>query len=239
MMPLITYITVVRNAVNDIDDTIGSVIPFLSDQVEYIIVDGKSTDGTVEKIKAYEGKISKWVSEADKGIYDAMNTGLRMASGAFVCFINIGDRLLNCPIRQLEKALQQNVAAVSFPVALSNKQLFYPSFSGRIKLENTLHHQGTYYRKSMVKEYNLLFKTFSDFDMHQNLYKNGEAVVVDHSVINSYHDLNGVSHDKKKLYEIFKVVRKNYGVVYSVLSYFYFKIRYGLQPKIRSVFKQN
>ena len=236
-MPLITYITVVRNGFTEIHQTIESILPFLSEQVEYVIVDGGSTDGTTEEIKRYEHKLARWISQPDKGIYDAMNTGLRLASGEFVCFLNMGDRLINCPVDILTDALHKNAAAVSFPVQLSDKQLFLPSFSGKIKLENTLHHQGTYYRKSKVAEYNLLFKTFSDFDLNQNLYKKKQLVLVNHSVVNSFHSLSGVSHNKKTLYEIFRVIRKNFGMGFSVLSFLYFNIKYGLQPKLKSLFK--
>lgn len=233
-MPLVTYITVVRNGVEEIDRTIQSILPFLSSQVEYIIIDGESTDGTVEKIKAYTKNINWWVSQKDKGIYDAMNTGLKMARGEFVCFINIGDELVSCPIRQLQLALQKDAAAISFPVQLSNGKIFFPSFSGKIKLENTLHHQGTYYRKSKVSKYDLSFKTFADFDQNQNLYKSDALVMIDHSVVNSIHRVNGISNSKSQFQEIFRVVRKNYGFAYSIFSLLYFKLKYGLASKLRS-----
>lgn len=87
---LVTIITVVFNGVEFLEKTIKSVIS--QTYVEYIIIDGGSTDGTVDVIKKYEDKITHWVSEPDKGIYDAMNKGIDLASGKWINFMNAGDR---------------------------------------------------------------------------------------------------------------------------------------------------
>ena len=73
--PLITVVTVVFNDVQHIEDTILSVVNQTYPNIEYIIIDGGSTDGTIDIIKKYEERIAYWVSEPDKGIYDAMNKG--------------------------------------------------------------------------------------------------------------------------------------------------------------------
>lgn len=88
-----SIITVVFNARDLIEGTIQSVLAQTWPQVEYIIVDGASKDGTTEIIRAYGDRISRWVSEPDKGLYDAMSKGLRMATGDFVWFVNAGDRI--------------------------------------------------------------------------------------------------------------------------------------------------
>lgn len=89
--PLITVVTVVFNDVQHIEDTILSVVNQTYPNIEYIIIDGGSTDGTVDIIKKYEERIAYWVSEPDKGIYDAMNKGLSKATGEWVNFMNSGD----------------------------------------------------------------------------------------------------------------------------------------------------
>lgn len=89
--PKISIVTVSYNAVKTIENTILSVINQTYPNIEYIIIDGGSTDGTVNLIKKYENKISYWVSESDKGIYNAMNKGILRASGDWINFMNAGD----------------------------------------------------------------------------------------------------------------------------------------------------
>lgn len=75
----VSIITVAFNSVKTIEDTINSVLSQDFPEIEYIVVDGGSTDGTVNIIEKYQDRISKWVSEKDRGIYDAMNKGIAMA----------------------------------------------------------------------------------------------------------------------------------------------------------------
>ena len=89
--PIITVVTVVFNGLEFLEETIQSVINQTYQDVEYIIIDGGSTDGTLDVIKKYEDKIDCWVSEPDAGIYDAMNKGIALATGEWVNFMNAGD----------------------------------------------------------------------------------------------------------------------------------------------------
>lgn len=92
---MISVITISYNAVSCIERTIRSVIGQTYEDFEYIVVDGGSDDGTVDVIERYSGCICKYVSERDSGIYEAMNKGVRMASGEFCIFMNAGDMFIN------------------------------------------------------------------------------------------------------------------------------------------------
>lgn len=87
----VSIITVVRNNKETIRDAIESVLNQTYKDIEYIVIDGASTDGTVEVIKSYEESIAKFISERDNGLYDAMNKGLALASGDIVGILNSDD----------------------------------------------------------------------------------------------------------------------------------------------------
>jgi glycosyltransferase involved in cell wall biosynthesis len=91
----ISIITVCYNAVDSLEETMLSVLNQTYLNVEYIVIDGGSKDGTVDIIKKYADRLSYWVSEPDKGIFDAMNKGLKYASGEWVNFMNSGDKFYN------------------------------------------------------------------------------------------------------------------------------------------------
>jgi len=92
---LITVVTVVFNGDQLLEETIRSVVRQTYKDIEYIIIDGGSTDGTLDIIKKYEDKIDYWISEPDDGIYDAMNKGIANATGDWIYFINAGDSLFS------------------------------------------------------------------------------------------------------------------------------------------------
>ncbi len=104
-LPKITVITIAFNEVDNIEHTLQSVINQTYPNVEYIVVDGGSNDGTVEVIQKYASSITRWVSEKDKGIYDAMNKGIKWANGDWVSFMNAGDWFID------EKVIEQVIRA--------------------------------------------------------------------------------------------------------------------------------
>ncbi|MBP5771479.1 MAG: glycosyltransferase [Bacteroidaceae bacterium] len=96
--PLISIITVSYNSAATIEDTLLSVLDQTYQQIEYIVVDGLSKDGTIDIIRSYEHRFQgrlRWISEKDEGIYDAMNKGIRMATGDVIGILNSDDFFTN------------------------------------------------------------------------------------------------------------------------------------------------
>jgi glycosyltransferase involved in cell wall biosynthesis len=98
--PKVSIITVSFNSIGTISDTIKSVLSQTYTEREYLIIDGSSTDGTLELIKSYGSRISKFISEPDKGIYDAINKGIRLATGDIVGILNSDDYFYNNDVIQ-------------------------------------------------------------------------------------------------------------------------------------------
>lgn len=233
---LVSVITVVYNNVELIEETIKSVLSYEMSHFEYIIVDGGSTDGTVEVINKYLDKISIFITEKDRGIYDAMNKGITYSSGTFVYFINCGDYLLYLPIKELSYNISNDINC--FPVELSSGKKLIPSSGFMLKLKNTLPHQGCFYKKSKNLKYDLNYKVFSDFNLNQQMYKKGKKILTFNDPVVAFHDMGGISHDKKYSGEIFEVVKTNFGLKYKILSWFYFKNR-GLSYRLKFLFNND
>jgi hypothetical protein len=94
-IPLVTIITVVFNDENAVEATIQSVIAQSSKEIEYLIIDGGSTDGTVDIVRKYGHAVDYWLSERDEGIYDAFNKGVRLSHGEWILFLGAGDLLFD------------------------------------------------------------------------------------------------------------------------------------------------
>ena len=143
--PLVTVITVVFNGADNLEKTLLNVLDQTYNNVEYIVVDGGSTDGTLDIIRKYDHAIDYWVSEKDGGIYDAMNKGIRLATGEWVNFMNSGDlfyenttldkigfkyrpnfSILYGDIQTFSKRNQFNVRKVSGSVSVQNLVMKMP-----------------------------------------------------------------------------------------------------------------
>ena len=121
---LITVITVVYNDAKGLKKTIESVVNQTYKNLEYIIIDGGSTDDGLEIIKQNESQISQWISEADKGIYDAMNKGIELATGEFILFMNAADTFYkNDSVAKLMSNIPSDVDLV-----YGNHEVLYDSF---------------------------------------------------------------------------------------------------------------
>ena len=106
--PLVSIITVVYNGEKYLEQTIQSVINQSYKNIEYLIIDGGSTDGTLDIIKKYENNISYWISEPDRGLYDAMNKGIKLAKGELIGMINSDDWYEEDAVETMVKAYLNN-----------------------------------------------------------------------------------------------------------------------------------
>jgi glycosyltransferase involved in cell wall biosynthesis len=173
-MPLITVITVVYNGIDFIEKTILSIINQTYKKIEFIIIDGGSTDGTVDIIRKYDKSITKWISEPDRGISDAFNKGVKLATGDYINFQGDGDGFVD--ETSLEKVVNQ--IGTKRPLLVSakirrideNDTTLYISkqpkaFSKKSLLfKMSLPHQGLFVHRKFFQEYGL-FDTNNTFCM--------------------------------------------------------------------------
>lgn len=174
--PLITVVTVVYNGVATLEQTILSVINQTYDNVEYIIIDGASTDGTLDIIKKYENKIDYWQSEPDKGIYDAMNKGTGLSNGLWINFMNSGDLFFQNTT--IESVFYENLA--EYDVVYGNVvnkwsvglEVKYPL--EKMYPEMPFSHQSCFTKTQLVKKYkfNTDYKIAADREMFYRIIKN-------------------------------------------------------------------
>jgi glycosyltransferase involved in cell wall biosynthesis len=193
--PFISIITVVFNAELLVEKTILSVINQAYTNFEFIIVDGQSTDGTIDLIKKYSSKITKSISEKDRGIYDAMNKGVRVASGNFVQFLNAGDVFVNdYALDGVSKRILPDAKLSIFGYVMNEK--YYESdisFLGLLK--GMPCHQAIFYSKSFLIDnpFSLKFKFSADYFNLMNALFTNKVYVIDFPVV--VYDLTGLSSD--------------------------------------------
>lgn len=177
----ITVITVCYNAVNEIEQTILSVINQTYDNIEYIVVDGGSKDGTVDIIQKYEDRITKWISEPDKGIYDAMNKGIRMATGEWINFMNAGDRFAkNNILNDVTYYFSKNEIDVIYGncgfLNTQTVEIARPFWEHPNKYHGLgFCHQTAFVKSAICRNYifNISYHICADFDFFYRLYQKG------------------------------------------------------------------
>lgn len=177
-LPKITIVTISYNIVSHIEKTILSVINQTYSNIEYIVIDGGSTDGTVDIIKKYSNKISYWVSERDKGIYDAMNKGIVAATGDWINFMNAGDVFYhNNVIAEVVPFLDNNTDIIYGDLVLDTPLGVY--WKKPDMLEDLMHkmvfgHQASFIKTNYHKNnnYDISFKSSGDYAFFYNSYIN-------------------------------------------------------------------
>jgi len=217
--PLITIITVVFNGENHLEETMLSVLNLTYDNVEYIIIDGGSTDRTLDIIKKHEDKIDYWVSEKDKGIYDAMNKGICVTTGDWINFMNAGDKFIFLDEKSLKKI---NVTNSSHFYDEQREKLRRKPFTKVYLTHNTPCHQSLFYKKDEVLLYNISYPLIADYEQMTKICKNIINPIFSEHIV--FFAEAGVSHnissDKSFLFlmEKVKIVNKNMGIFYAMFA---------------------
>lgn len=247
--PKISIVTVSFNAVKQIENTITSVLNQTYPYIEYIIIDGGSTDGSVDIIKRYAHRLTYWISEPDEGIYDGMNKGLQVASGEWINFMNSGDTFFNTQVIENTIKLANEKSDIIFGSnSVIKDNILYEvipkPFYKNLPLHHDMgfNHQCTFVRTSLAKKYKFdtKFKLAADYNMVITLYRN-KAIFQQINLIIAKYDLTGVSTKYKKTHdfetlcidrpsklklnrltaEILSTQRAFYLVIKKVICYFY------------------
>lgn len=254
--PLITIVTIVFNCVETIEQTLLSVIEQTYKNIEYIVVDGGSTDGTVDVIRKYAQHIDVWISEKDKGIYNAMNKGIDISTGAWINFMNAGDSFeSNETVERVVPALDPDFATVAGAV-----RYMYDAKHSRVKHMDLSfdrfplvvpHHQASFINNRLMKlhKYDESFRIRGDLYFMTILYALGEKFRMVEEVVCRV-DTNGVSAGASSIHiseeiRAGNLVIKHYRVKCLVYNVLYVKPRLALrkllpkriESKLRSLLK--
>lgn len=170
-MAKISIITINYNDKEGLLKTIQSVIGQTWRDFEFLVIDGNSTDGGQEIIRQYEDQIDYWISEPDTGVYNAMNKGIRAATGEFVLFMNSGDLFYNNEVLQNAIALMDGDYGIYYGDVIvkkphSERHKIYPdTLSFSFFYTGALCHQATFIKRQLFYDhffYNENYKIYSD-----------------------------------------------------------------------------
>lgn len=247
----ISIITVCYNSAATIEKTINSVAEQIYEDIEYIIIDGNSNDGTLSIIKNYDQLCDKWISEPDKGLYDAMNKGIEIATGEIIGILNADDVFMdNSVLSKVSDVFIQNphIEATIGNVIQFNKQgmitRFYSSKNwqpNKLKIGFMPPHPSIFFKKTV-------FTTFGNYKLNYKIGADYEFIVrvfLKNKIEWSYSNLtttkmlvgglssSGISSYKKISSEIIKSLKENN------IKYFSFLIQFRIVWKIKELLLKN
>ena len=201
-MPLLSIITINRNNANGLDKTIQSVINQSYEDFEYIVIDGNSTDHSIDIIKKYNSNINYWVSETDKGIYNAMNKGIAKANGNYVLFLNSGDYLVNSDVLKsvFEKQQTADIIYGNMQIDWGNGKIISGKMPDKITFKqmyiDTLWHPVSFIKKTLFDKYGLYnetYKVVADYDFFFKVIIINNVTTYHINVDIAMYNLNGLS----------------------------------------------
>lgn len=243
MAPTFSIITVTYNAEATIEVTLHSVQQQTYRQIEHIIVDGGSKDHTLSIIEKYKDSYLHVISEPDKGLYDAMNKGIRLAKGNYLCFLNAGDTFHE--VDTLEKIVngnrelsivnrQSSILYGQTAIVNADRQflrmrhhtapevLTWKSF----KQGMLVCHQAFLVKRTLAEPYNLHYKYSSDFDWCIRMMKKADVITNTHLILIDYLDEGMTTrHHKASLLERLRIMAKHYGWFTAILMHLWFILR--------------
>lgn len=217
--PLVSIITVVYNNKQGIEKTLSSIVAQTYTSLEYIVIDGGSTDGTLEIISLYQDHIDIFISEPDRGIYDAMNKGVGLATGQLVGIINSGDFYESDAIETVVNSYHENPEAGIFHGIL---RVF--DASGEFKsiignhssflAKGMIEHPTCFVKRAVFQKYgvfNLAYKSSSDYDFMLRMKKLKVSFMFIEKILANYYT-GGISFQTTALLETLRI-KQQYGLI--------------------------
>ena len=215
----ISIITIVFNDVEHIEQTILSVISQNVPNLEYIIIDGGSTDGTIDIIQKYQNRIATFITEKDNGIVDAFNKGLKRATGDIIGLVNAGDFLEDRALEKVADAFKYDQSDIVYGNVQywenDVKQYIYKADHTLLPKFMSLNHPAVFIKRNIYLQYGLFDKTYKlamDYDLLLRLYtKNVKFKHIDSTLSNMTH--GGVSdvNWRAAYREVFQIRQKYLG----------------------------
>ena len=237
--PKFSIITVTYNAGAVLEDTIQSVITQTYRNVEYIIVDGGSKDHTLDIINRYREHIHTLVSEPDKGLYDAMNKGIRLATGDYLCFLNAGDELHEDDTLQL---MGHSITGTELPDVLYGETAIVDEEGHFLRMrrlsapENLnwksfkdgmlVCHQAFFPRRELAEPYDLRYRFSADFDWCIRIMKKSHTLHNTHLTLIDYLNEGMTTRNHRaSLHERFRIMCRHYGYLSTLARHAWFALR--------------
>lgn len=244
--PKFTIITVTYNAAKVLEETIQSILSQSYKNVEYIIVDGQSKDGTLQITDKYRRWIHCLISEPDKGLYDAMNKGIQLATGDYLCFLNAGDKFHEAnTLQHIVHSLKENelpdvIYGETAIVDHNGKFLHMRRLSApenlnwkSFKKGMLVCHQAFFAKRELAVQepYFLRYRFSADFDWCIRIMKKARLLHNTHLTLIDYLNEGMTTRNHKaSLKERFRIMVKHYGWISTTLHHVWFVIRLFYKP---------